>query len=65
MVEFDGLVRYRGDGGSDVVVAEKLREDRIRSIGYEVLRVTWRELDRAHDSSAELSATAGVSGGGT
>jgi hypothetical protein len=46
VVEFDGLVRYRGDGGSDVVVAEKLREDRIRSIGYEVLRVTWRELDR-------------------
>jgi len=63
VVEFDGLVRYRGDGGSDVVVAEKLREDRIRSIGYEVLRVTWRELDR-RDSSAELSATAGVSGGG-
>jgi very-short-patch-repair endonuclease len=46
VIEFDGLVKYRGDGGSDAVVAEKLREDRIRSLGYEVVRVTWRELDR-------------------
>lgn len=56
VVEFDGLVKYRGDGGSDVVVAEKLREDRIRALGYEVVRVTWRELDQMDWVAARVRA---------
>ncbi len=52
VVEFDGFVKYgRLTSGSmaptpgDVVFAEKTREDRIRSLGYEVVRVIWRDLD--------------------
>lgn len=56
VVEFDGLVTYCGDGGSDAVVAEKLREDRIRSLGYEVVRVTWRELDQMDWVAARVRA---------
>lgn len=43
VIEFDGLVKYT-DGGVEALVAEKRREDRIRSLGYCVLRVTWDEL---------------------
>lgn len=45
VVEFDGLVKYRGDQGERAVIAEKKREDRIRRLGYEVVRVIWPELD--------------------
>ena len=45
VIEFDGLVKYRAGDGEGALVAEKLREDRIRSHGYEVVRVTWRDLD--------------------
>lgn len=48
--EFDGLVKYRRDLGDedpgDVVTAEKLREDALRTEGYEVVRWVWSELDR-------------------
>lgn len=51
IVEFDGLVKYgRGEeadgqpSGRDALVAEKVREDRLRELGYEVVRVTWAEL---------------------
>lgn len=48
--EFDGLVKYRGvvddDDPGDVVTAEKLREDALRTEGYEVVRWIWSELDR-------------------
>jgi len=43
LVEFDGLVKY---GGTDDLVAEKRREDRLRALGHEVVRVTWADLDR-------------------
>jgi hypothetical protein len=46
VVEFDGAVKYAGDGGSAALVAEKAREDRLRSLGYEVVRITWDELAR-------------------
>lgn len=48
--EFDGLVKYQkaeylnGRSASDVVVAEKRREDRIRATGLRVIRWTWAEL---------------------
>lgn len=44
VIEFDGRVKY--DSGSDSVFAEKRREDRIRELGYIVLRVTWSDLDQ-------------------
>ncbi len=52
VVEFDGFMKHgRPDAyrisatPADVVVAEKVREDRIRALGYVVIRVTWAELD--------------------
>jgi len=43
IVEFDGLLKYAGSG-ADALVAEKVREDRLRDLGYEVVRVTWADL---------------------
>ncbi|MGL5853214.1 MAG: type IV toxin-antitoxin system AbiEi family antitoxin domain-containing protein, partial [Phycicoccus sp.] len=44
-VEFDGRVKYGGADGRDALVAEKRREDALRSLGYVVVRVTWADLD--------------------
>jgi len=58
--EFDGLVKYlrsRDLSGTDpaqVVVAEKLREDRIRAEGYGVVRWVWEDLRRPERFSALL-----------
>lgn len=49
VVEFDGRVKYvrpDGSGDGDAVVAEKLREDRIRRLGYGVVRVGSQDLRR-------------------
>ncbi|MFJ5860912.1 hypothetical protein ACIQCM_05795 [Pseudarthrobacter sp. NPDC092439] len=63
--EFDGLVKYQkaeylsGRTPSDVVVAEKRREDRIRAAGRRVIRWTWTDLaDRA--AFAAMLERAGV-----
>ena len=50
LFEFDGLVKYRkllrpSEEPSDVVVAEKRREDMIRDMGFVVVRLRWAELD--------------------
>ncbi|GAA1876708.1 hypothetical protein [Lapillicoccus jejuensis] len=52
LVEFDGFVKYsRADPyrlercPSDVLVTEKVREDRLRELGWVVLRIIWSELD--------------------
>jgi hypothetical protein len=45
IIEFDGAEKYRGEDGSQAVVAEKWREDRLRDLGYEVVRVSWADLD--------------------
>jgi very-short-patch-repair endonuclease len=45
VVEFDGLVKYAGADGRDALVREKRREDRLRAAGYEVVRLTWADLD--------------------
>lgn len=47
--EFDGKIKYgrllrTGEKPQDVVYAEKLREDRLRELGYRVVRWTWRDL---------------------
>ena len=49
--EFDGRVKYRietaGPNLEEVVWREKLREDALRALGYEVVRFTWSDLERA------------------
>lgn len=44
IVEFDGLVKYGGADGRDALFREKHREDALRSLGYQVVRLTWRDL---------------------
>lgn len=41
VVEFDGTGKY---ADRHALVAEKLREDRIRELGYQVVRATWSDL---------------------
>lgn len=43
LIEFDGKVKYT-DGGADALFREKKREDRIRALGYVLVRVTWADL---------------------
>ena len=44
--EFDGRGKYGTDAATaaDVVWAEKIREDRLRALGYVVVRWTWADL---------------------
>lgn len=44
VVEFDGMVKYGGAEGPEALAAEKLREDRIRALGYGVVRLTWADV---------------------
>jgi len=46
VVEFDGMLKYAGADGKQALAAEKRREDALRSMGYEVVRLTWADLDR-------------------
>jgi very-short-patch-repair endonuclease len=48
LIEFDGLVKYRGEDGADAVVAEKVREDAMRRRGFLFARFIWSELDDLH-----------------
>jgi very-short-patch-repair endonuclease len=45
IIEFDGTGKYTSP---DRLLAEKDREDRIRSLGYEVVRLRWADLARPH-----------------
>lgn len=44
IVEFDGAIKYSGLQGQSALMAEKHREDRLRSLGYGVARVVWAQL---------------------
>lgn len=47
VIEFDGMMKYgSADQGANrrALVAEKQREDRLRSLGYEVVRLVWADL---------------------
>ncbi|MFD7155948.1 type IV toxin-antitoxin system AbiEi family antitoxin domain-containing protein [Kribbella sp. NPDC059898] len=44
VVEFDGLTKY-GEGSREVLIREKMREDRLRALGLEVVRITWADLE--------------------
>ncbi|HEU4332168.1 MAG TPA: hypothetical protein VFR40_13710, partial [Lapillicoccus sp.] len=46
VVEFDGAVKYSGDVTGRTLFEEKRREDRLRELGFEVVRVTWTDLER-------------------
>lgn len=51
--EFDGRVKYGrllrpGEDVGEVVFREKVREDRLRDAGWQVVRWTWADLDRPH-----------------
>lgn len=59
IVEFDGAVKY---GGRDALIAEKLREDRLRDLGYQVVRVTWPDLTDPADLLARLRRAIARSG---
>jgi hypothetical protein len=58
--EFDGKVKYGelvapGKTPTDVLFAEKRREDRIREVtGFRVIRMTWSDLERPHALVARL-----------
>ncbi len=60
--EFDGFEKYsaqrylRGRTPSEVVVAEKVREDRLRALGYRVVRWVWDDLTDPHRLPALLRA---------
>ena len=41
VVEFDGMLKYDDPAA---LRQEKLREDRLRELGYEVVRLTWADL---------------------
>jgi very-short-patch-repair endonuclease len=49
IVEFDGLVKYGGADGRQALVDEKRREDTLRSLGFQVERLTWGDL---HDPAS-------------
>jgi hypothetical protein len=55
VVEFDGRLKY-GGASSDVLVQEKIREDRLRGIGLEVVRTMWPDLDRPAHTAADIRA---------
>ncbi|MGW7682091.1 type IV toxin-antitoxin system AbiEi family antitoxin domain-containing protein [Kribbella sp. NPDC054772] len=44
IIEFDGALKYR-EGNPSALIAEKDREDRLRDLGYQVVRVGWPDLD--------------------
>lgn len=44
IAEFDGLVKYDGANGKRALADEKRREDRLRALGYEVVRLVWADL---------------------
>lgn len=53
LLEFDGRVKYATHAD---LMAEKVREDRLRELGYEVVRITWADLDRPEAVRAKILA---------
>lgn len=47
VVEFDGRLKY-GGGSAEVLVREKVREDRLRALGLQVVRSDWSDFEQAH-----------------
>lgn len=45
LVEFDGMLKYRGEANNGALVAEKRRELMLNRLGYSVIRVVRDDLD--------------------
>lgn len=45
VVEFDGMVKDGGLQGREALAKEKAREEKLRALGFKVLRVVWCDLD--------------------
>ena len=56
VVELDGAVKYAGDASGRALFEEKRREDRLRELGFEVVRVTWADLDHPERVLAKVGA---------
>lgn len=56
VVEFDGIVKYDGFEGKEALAAEKAREDHLRSLGYEVVRLVWADLTNPSRVRALITA---------
>lgn len=60
LLEFDGLVKYgataRGPGDRAALVAEKVREDWLRALGHEIVRLTWTDLEKPAHIADLISA---------
>ena len=64
VVEFDGLVKYGGAQGRQELAREKVREDRLRAAGHEVVRLIWRDLHDPQRASTLVGRPALRSGCG-
>ena len=53
IIEFDGLLKYETQAD---LAAEKLREDRLRAMGYEVVRLVWADLADPEAVRAKIEA---------
>lgn len=58
--EFDGKVKYgrllrAGETAGDVIYREKVREDMLRDLGWEVVRWTWADLSHPSEVAGRLS----------
>jgi hypothetical protein len=53
VVEFDGLMKY-SDGSREALIREKAREDRLRALGLEIVRITWADLDRPAQTAMRI-----------
>jgi very-short-patch-repair endonuclease len=62
VVEFDGSTKYDGAGGGAALVAEKRREDSIRSLGYAVVRLTSDDLREPSRIRRDVYRAAGSHG---
>lgn len=45
VVEFDGVTKYGAHNAREAIIAEKIREDRLRALGYGVARLLWGDLE--------------------
>jgi len=59
VVEFDGAIKYQAgsaDEAQQLLFLEKQREDRIRDLGYEVVRLTMADLSKPELVRAKIEA---------
>ncbi len=60
LLEFDGAVKYEGVSGKAALMAEKVREDRIRRLGWGLERVVWDDLNNPRQLGLRIAAVAGL-----